>query len=141
MSTSPDPAELAAELRLVLGQLIRRIRAESSFPMPKAVVLGRLDRQGPQTVSDLAAAERMRPQSMAQTVSDMEEAGLVERRGDPADRRRMLVDLTKDGRDLLEANRRERVGWLAEGIDQELSASERAAVAKALPLLQRLTER
>jgi DNA-binding MarR family transcriptional regulator len=141
MSTSPDPAELAAELRLVLGQLIRRIRAESSFPMPKAVVLGRLDRQGPQTVSDLAAAERMRPQSMAQTVSDMEEAGLVERRGDPADRRRMLVDLTKDGRDRLEANRRERVGWLAEGIDQELSASERAAVAKALPLLQRLTER
>jgi DNA-binding MarR family transcriptional regulator len=141
MSTSPDPAELAAELRVVLGQLIRRIRAESSFPMPKAVVLGRLDRQGPQTVSDLAAAERMRPQSMAQTVSDMEEAGLVERRGDPADRRRMLVDLTKDGRDLLEANRRERVGWLAEGIDQELSASERAAVAKALPLLQRLTER
>jgi DNA-binding MarR family transcriptional regulator len=141
MSTSPDPAELAAELRVVLGQLIRRIRAESSFPMPKAVVLGRLDRQGPQTVSDLAAAERMRPQSMAQTVSDMEEAGLVERRGDPADRRRMLVDLTKDGRDRLEANRRERVGWLAEGIDQELSASERAAVAKALPLLQRLTER
>ena len=141
MSTSPDPAELAAELRLVLGQLIRRMRAESSFPMPKAVVLGRLDRQGPQTVSDLAAAERMRPQSMAQTVSDMEEAGLVERRGDPADRRRMLVDLTKEGRDLLEANRRERVGWLAEGIDQEFSGSERAALAKALPLLQRLTER
>ena len=141
MSTAPDPADLAAELRLVLGQLIRRIRAESSFPMPKAVVLGRLDRHGPQTVSDLAAAERMRPQSMAQTVADMEEAGLVERRGDPADRRRMLVDLTEKGRDLLEANRRERVGWLAEGIDQEFTPSERAAFARALPLLQRLTER
>jgi DNA-binding MarR family transcriptional regulator len=141
MSTAPDPAELAAELRLVLGQLIRRIRAESSFPMPKAVVLGRLDRQGPQTVSDLAAAERMRPQSMAQTVADMEQAGLVERRGDPADRRRMLVEMTQEGRELLEANRRERVGWLAEGIEQEFSTSERAALANALPLLRRLTER
>ena len=51
-------------------------------------VLGRLDREGPASISDLAAAERMRPQSMAQTVRDLEAAGLVSRRPDPDDGRR-----------------------------------------------------
>jgi DNA-binding MarR family transcriptional regulator len=141
VSTAPDAAELAAELRLVLGQLIRRLRAESTFPMPQATVLGRLDRGGTQAVSDLAAAERMRPQSMAQTVKEMEERGLVARRADPADGRRMLVEMTSQGRAALEANRRERIGWLAQGIEQELTKSERATLAKALPLLERLTAR
>ena len=141
MSAEPDPVELAAELRLVLGQLVRRLRAESTFPMPQATVLGRLDRGGPQTVSDLAAAERMRPQSMAQTVKEMEHRGLVSRRGDPGDRRRMLLELTAEGRATLEANRRERIGWMADGIAGELSRGERATLAKALPLLQRLSDR
>src|SRR4051794_39165658 len=97
MPTRTDPALVASELRLVLGQLIRRLRAERRFPLSHAAVLGRLDREGPQSVSDLAAAERVRPQSMAQTVHDMEADGLVERRPDPADGRRALVELTREG--------------------------------------------
>jgi len=139
MPTPADPAELASELRLVLGQLVRRIRAEGSFPLPHAAVLGRLDRDGSQTVSDLAAAERMRPQSMAQTVKDMEERGLVARHGDPADRRRMLVEMTREGREMLEADRRHRIGWLAQGIATDLTRTEQAALARALPLLRRLS--
>jgi len=45
----------ASELRLVLGQLVRRLRAEYSFPVAQASVLSRLDREGAQTASALAA--------------------------------------------------------------------------------------
>jgi DNA-binding MarR family transcriptional regulator len=132
-----DPALVASELRLVLGQLVRRLRAEHGFPLSHGSVLGRLDREGPQSVSDLAVAERVRPQSMAQTVSDLESDGLVERRPDPDDRRRALVDFTPKGREALEADRRHRIGWLAQAIEQ-LSPDEQAVLAEAADLLRRL---
>ncbi|MFL5895619.1 MAG: MarR family winged helix-turn-helix transcriptional regulator [Thermoleophilaceae bacterium] len=139
MPTRTDPALVASELRLVLGQLIRRLRAERRFPLSHAAVLGRLDREGPQSVSDLAAAERVRPQSMAQTVHDMEADGLVERRPDPADGRRALVELTREGDDTLEADRRHREGWIAEAI-ADLSAADQAILRDAVEVLRRLAE-
>ena len=90
-------APLAHELRETLGRLVRRLRAEPGPPVAQLTVLGRLDREGPASISDLAAAERMRPQSMAQTVRDLEAAGLVSRRPDPDDGRRAFVELTPAG--------------------------------------------
>ena len=56
-----DTALLASDLRVVLGQLIRRLRVEHRFPISQGTVLGRLDREGASSVSDLAVAERVRP--------------------------------------------------------------------------------
>jgi DNA-binding MarR family transcriptional regulator len=140
MVATPDPALVASELRVVLGQLVRRLRAEHRFPLTHGAVLGRLDREGPGSVSDLAAAERVRPQSMAQTVQDLEADGLVARRPDPHDRRRALVELTADGRAALEADRRHRVGWLAQAISEDLSPAEQAALNDAVDLLRRLAD-
>src|SRR4051812_20654049 len=109
MPTKTDSALVASELRAVLGQLVRRLRAEHRFPLSHGAVLGRLDREGPQSVSDLAVAERVRPQSMAQTVGDLEgRDGLVARRPDPDDGRRALVELTAEGTEALHADRRRR---------------------------------
>ena len=130
----------ASELRLVLGKLVRRLRAEYSFPVAQASVLSRLDREGAQTASVLAAAERVRPQSMAQTVGDLEADGLVARRPDPADRRRALVELTPEGLGTLHADRRQREGWLAEAIAEDLSSEEQAVLERAVALLRRLAE-
>src|SRR5437588_13130242 len=105
MPTKTNPAHVASALRVVLGQLMRRLRAEHRFPITHGAVLGRLDRDGAQSVSDLAVAERVRPQSMAQTVADLEADGLVERRPDPGDRRRALVSLTQAGRSALVLDR------------------------------------
>src|SRR3954452_20259281 len=93
--------ELAHELRETLGRLVRRLRAEPGPPAGQMAVLGRLDRLGPARISDLAAEQRMRPQSMAQTVRELEAAGLVAGRPDPADGRRTLLDLTPEGRRML----------------------------------------
>jgi DNA-binding MarR family transcriptional regulator len=103
-------------------------------------VLGRLDREGPQSVSELAAAERMRPQSMAQTVGDLEADGLLRRRPDPGDGRRALVELTEQGNDALQADRRHREGWLARAIADDLSPEEQAVLRDAVQLLRRLAE-
>lgn len=131
-------APLASELRVVVGQLIRRLRAEQHlFSLSQGAVLGRLDREGPQSVSDLAAAERVRPQSMAQTVADLEAAGHLERRPDPGDRRRALVSLTASGIEAIVASRREREGWLA-GEIEKLPAEDRRVLARAVELIGEL---
>src|SRR6267378_1008317 len=105
-------AELAHEFRETVGRVIRRLRAEPGPPVAQLAVLGRLDREGPASISDLAAADRMRPQSMAQTVRDLEDAGLVSRRPDTGDRRRSFVELTPAGLEILNATRARREDWL-----------------------------
>jgi DNA-binding MarR family transcriptional regulator len=142
VTTKPpvDSAAIASELRVVLGQLSRRLRAEHRIPMSHATVLGRIDRCGPKSVSDLASAERMRPQSMAQTVADMEADGLVERRPDPDDRRRALVTLTVEGAAALLDDRSRREGWLAGAIGEHLSSTEQDVLEEAVELLRRLAE-
>ena len=128
----------ASELRLVLGQLVRRLRAEYSFPVAQASVLSRLDREGAQTASALATAERVRPQSMAQTLTELENAGLITRRPDPGDRRRIRIELTEEGRERVLEGRGRREDWLAAAIAVELSPEEQQALLAAIPLLHRL---
>jgi DNA-binding MarR family transcriptional regulator len=140
MPTKVNPAHVASDLRVVLGQLIQRLRAEHRFPLSHGAVLGRLDREGPQSVSELAVAERVRPQSMAQTVADLEADGFVTRRPDPDDRRRALVELTVEGLAVLRADRAQREGWLARAIAEELSPADLDVLERAVELLRRLAE-
>jgi len=136
-----DTALLASELRVVLGQLVRRLRAEHRFSLSQGTVLSRLDREGTNSIGDLAAAERVRPQSMAQTVSELEADGLIARRADPTDGRRTLLELTDQGLQTLQEDRRQREGWLAETITDDLSEHEQQVLADAVALLRRIAER
>ena len=130
----------ASDLRFVLGQLVRRLRAEYSFPVAQASVLSRLDRDGAQTTSGLAAAERVRPQSMAQTLGELESAGLIARHPDSDDRRRVLIELTPLGRERVLEARGRREDWLAAAIADELDSEEQRTLLAAVPLLRRLSQ-
>jgi DNA-binding MarR family transcriptional regulator len=140
MPQSAEAIRAAAELRAVLGQLLRRLRTENSRPTSQLAVLGRLDRGGPQTTSGLAAAEHMRPQSMAEVVAELQADGLVDRTPDPTDRRRLLLALTQEGRDFVRRERRRREDWLSQAISAELSPREQALLVDAVGLLRRLAE-
>ncbi len=140
MASSVDVSLTASELRVVLGQLMRRLRAEHRFSLAHGSVLGRLDREGPMSTSDLAAAERVRPQSMAQTVSELEVDGLISRRPDPADGRRALLELTDKGRGTLQVDRRQREGWLIQAIADGFDEHEQQVLAEAVPLIARLAD-
>ena len=133
-------ALLAHELRDTLGRVVRRLRAEPGLSVGRLAVLSHLDRDGPSNISALAAHERMRPQSMAQTVRELETAGLVSRRPDPADGRRAFVELTAAGLDLLQTTRARRETWLTEALERELDANERALLHEALAVLNRLAD-
>ena len=136
-----EATELASDLRVVIGQLVRRLRAERrGLSLSQVTVLGLLDRAGSASISDLAAADRVRPQSMAATVAAMQAAGLIDRSADAADRRRVLITLTAAGRAALADDRARRVGWLAAAIERDLAPRERRDLARAVALLRRLTE-
>jgi len=140
VGTGVDTTRLASELRMVLGQLLRRLRAEHRFSLSQGAVLGRLDREGTRSIGDLALAERVRPQSMTQTISDLEADGLIARCADPLDGRRILVELTDLGLLTLEQDRRQREGWLARAIAEDMSDEEQRVLTAALALLRRLAE-
>jgi DNA-binding MarR family transcriptional regulator len=134
-----DVSKSAAELRNVLGRLVRRLRAENTFPLSHGTVLARLENDGPQTTSALAAAERVRPQSMAHTIAELKAAGYVARRPHPLDKRQILIEITDEGLARFRDDRRRRQGWLAEAIATQLSADEQEILIQAVPLLDRLT--
>ncbi len=134
---------LAGELRVVLGTLVRRLREQTrpgGLTSSQAAVLGRLDRDGPATVTALARAEGVRPQSMGATVSALEAAGLVRGAPDPADGRQTLWSLTTACRRFIKANRAAREDWLCRAIRAKLAAKEQAELARAVGLLKRLAD-
>lgn len=140
MRRSADAIRAATELRAVLGQLMRRLRSENTRPQAQLAVLSRLDRGGPQTTSGLAAAEHMRPQSMAEVVAELQGEGLVDRTPDTTDRRQLLVALTREGREFVKSERRRREDWLSQAIADELSPEEQALLVEAIALLRCLAE-
>jgi DNA-binding MarR family transcriptional regulator len=134
---------LAAELRALFGKLKRRLReqAESGDLTPSQVsVLLRLEREGPATVSALARAEGVRPQSMGATVATLETAGLVSGEPDPNDGRRTILSLTQACRNWIAEARTARQDWLTRTIEAKLSPEEQEALAKGVELLKRLAD-
>ncbi|WP_290052535.1 MarR family winged helix-turn-helix transcriptional regulator [Amycolatopsis solani] len=140
-----DPsATLAAGLDLAVQRFRGRLRTEGlRLPVPwtrsQLVTLDRIVRATAVTTSELAAAEHMRPQSMAQIVTALERDDLIERRPDPADARRMLIEPTAKGRETVRTASALRNTWLADALDQELTDEERDLVPKLIELLDRLS--
>ena len=134
-----DLDTLPAELRVVLGRLMRRLRREHRFPLTQASVLGHLDRDGPRSIGELAAIESVRPQSMSQTIGELEAEGLIERRPDQSDGRRTQIAITARGRVELDRDRNAREGWLACAVAR-LSAEEQETLREAVALLGRLAD-
>jgi DNA-binding MarR family transcriptional regulator len=135
-----DSSALAAELRLVIGRLVRRVRTAEAEPFAHKATLGFLDRDGPMTTSDLAHAQHVRPQSMARTVAQLAQEELVRFEPHPTDRRKTLVVLTERGQATVRDGRVRRSGWLHRAIEIELTPEEQGVLAAAIPLLERVAE-
>jgi DNA-binding MarR family transcriptional regulator len=136
-------ATLAGELRIALSKLKRRLREQAhpnDFTDSQKSVLLRLDRDGPATVSALARAESVRPQSMRVTVAGLEATGAVSGKPDPTDGRQTLIDVTPGFQKALNANRAAKDDWLLRAVQTQLSPPEQAELASAVKLLQRIAE-
>jgi DNA-binding MarR family transcriptional regulator len=135
--------QAASEVRVVFGRVKRRLKelAETDDLTPsQSSVLSRLDKDGPASASELAAAERIRPQSVAAILSALRETNLIQRHPDPSDGRRQVVSLTTAGRHRLQGDRKVRQEWLAQTLQDHCTEAERQTIIKALALLDNALE-
>jgi DNA-binding MarR family transcriptional regulator len=134
---------LAAEIRAVYRKLKLRYREHgggNDLTPSQASVLLRLEKDGAATVSSLARAEGMRPQSMSAIVTPLQESGLISGAPDPSDGRKTLMSLTPKCLKWIQEGRAARQDWLTTTISQKLSAREQEKLQAALELLTRLVE-
>ncbi|MEX3857920.1 DNA-binding MarR family transcriptional regulator [Paraburkholderia youngii] len=149
MSKSPLPVTqeelhtLAEDLRVLVGKLRRRLREEShvgDFTPSQVQVLNLLEREGPATVTALARAHGMRPQSMGETLAALKAAGLVNGAPDPNDGRQTVLSLTPSFRKKVKASRAAREDWLYRTIQTRFTQAEQQQLATGVDLLKRLVD-
>ncbi len=132
---------LASTLAVSVARLSRRLRQErdSDLTATQLSALGSIRRHGPLTIGALAAFERVQPPSMTRTVNCLLDRGMVTRAASPTDGRQVVVSVSDEGLDLLDAERRRRDAWLARRL-RELSPADRDLLRRAAPLLEGLAQ-
>ncbi|MES9537707.1 MarR family transcriptional regulator [Actinomadura sp. NPDC000600] len=145
METDSTAPELAMALALATARLRARLRSEQAEvttgqTMSQLSVLGRVSEAGTTTASELAKAEHVRQQSIAETVSALKRQGLLAGRPDPSDGRKALLSLTEAGEDLVRSIVEHRGAWLARALDAHVTPAERAVLAQATHIMFRLAD-
>ena len=142
--TSPaDPPAL--RLAMAIARVRARLReidrsGSMGLTLSQLGILNRLRRDGPATAASLAAAEHVSQQAIAQSLTGLKHAGLVESTPDPADRRKCLLEVTDAGHALIGSILASRNAWLVRAVEQTIGPGERDALDSAIALLERLAD-
>ncbi len=83
-------------------------------------------------MQDLAARAVLSRTRVSRIVTELADAGYVERREDPADRRAWLATLTAEGRAALKATAPRYLAGIEQHFNRHLSTAERRAIATGL---------
>jgi DNA-binding MarR family transcriptional regulator len=137
---APDATEIAGKLRFSVTRLARLLRQQdqTGFTPTTLAALATINREGPLTLGELAAAEQVAPPTITKAVGKLEAAGFVSREQDATDRRVHWVQITEEGHRQLEASRSRRTAWLATRLRQ-FDPEELARLGDVTDLLERLT--
>ena len=132
-------ASVASRLAMGVMRLERRLRQRSAGGVTASqyAALVTISKKGELTLGELAAAEGVAPPSMTRIAANLEQAGLVERRPDPLDRRVARVALSAKGAELLAEARTLRTLYLSDRLS-ELAPEEVEVLSRAAELLIRL---
>lgn len=137
-----DPMALADALQIACWRVIRRMRPLERLEgvsAPALWVLGIVIDNPGVTPSGIAAAEQVSLPTVSRSLKELDDAGLIERRPDPDDRRTQRLHATTVGVRRMKDGRRRRVSRLAMAL-QRLSPKDRAQIARATELLRALEE-
>ena len=127
---------LAAAIERLIG-LFRSLSPANGLSLTAAATLATLEQFGPCRLTWLAVREGVTQPAMTQLIGRLQDAGLVDRVADPADRRVVQVRLTADGKATLAGRRAVRADRLA-GLLARLSPDEQHVLAAALPAMEAL---
>ena len=143
-TTTHDPLDdhsaAASQLRIATFRLARRMRTQravDSMSDGQFAVLAALWVHGSHTLGELADRERVSAPSMNRTVNCLQDAGYVTRSADENDGRKVVISLSEEGRAVVDETARRRDAWVEAAL-AELTADERATLAKAAELMQRM---
>jgi DNA-binding MarR family transcriptional regulator len=119
-----------------LARLLRR-HDPSELTIAQLSALATVVRVGPLGIGQLADAESLPSPAATRLADKLEEAGLVARRANPADRRGVHVVATAKGADLFARRQQATNAWLAERL-AAFSERDRLTLERAVALLETL---
>jgi DNA-binding MarR family transcriptional regulator len=135
---APPPEPLASALGFLLswnGQRTAHGFAEALHPLglrpPHFGVLNLVAAGPVRTQQELCSQSMIDPSSMVAVLDELEQLGLLERRRDPADRRKHAVHLTAKGKRMLERARGVAADFINELLEP-LSERERETLRRLL---------
>ncbi|WP_410786438.1 MarR family winged helix-turn-helix transcriptional regulator [Kribbella sp. C-35] len=138
-----DVRETATQLRRASTRLALRMRVERPADGTSGAgltVLGLLHLRGQLTATELAAAERVQPQSLTRVLATLDQNGLISRSPDTRDRRRQTIDLTERGLQVLIEHVRQSDDWLTRAMTERLTPTELDVLRLAANLIEQLLQ-
>src|SRR5882757_3024321 len=131
-----SPATELRESMMAVTRQMRRHRPDNGLTLSQLQLLGEVSRTGVTTPAELANRLHVRVQSLTDSINELVSRELIERRPDETDRRRQLVELTRAGTALLEADRAERDAWLHATMRDNLTPLEFDLLMLVAPVLR-----
>lgn len=135
----------ATDLRLATFRLARRLRRERAIDTisdAHFAVLACLRGNGRLPVGELAHRERVSAPTMSNTVDALVVSGLVVRVPDETDRRRVYIEITDAGIEIVTATVQKRDAALADALAElDFTGEELSALREAAALMRKVAER
>lgn len=140
---SQGTAVAAQRLSVAITRLRSRLREEAGLDgtglsVSQLSVLWHILQVGPVTAAELATAQHVSPQSIAQNLAVLKTAGMVQTDRDPRDGRKTLITASQSGRQLVTSVRASKESYLARAINALIGPEQRADLDRAIELLERL---
>ncbi|MBA0047458.1 MarR family winged helix-turn-helix transcriptional regulator [Mycobacterium sp. NPDC050853] len=133
---------LTADVLTVIARLNRWVSSQAQLPVPtgQARLLALVGEMADARISELALADHCSQPTMTVQLRRLQDAGYVERRVDPTDKRAQRITLTPAGGEALVAMRAERQSVLDPWLST-LPSDEQRTLAEAAAILEGLTHR
>jgi DNA-binding MarR family transcriptional regulator len=139
--TAIDVPELTTQLRLSITRLARKLRREGDPGVTPTLLaaLSTIERHGPLTAGGLADHEQVERPTVTRLLAALGARGLIDRTTDPLDGRVTWLQISVEGRKLLQRTRRRKDEYLANRI-RLLSLEDQSSLRRAAEILERLAE-
>jgi DNA-binding MarR family transcriptional regulator len=144
MNSTPTDAELASTFRTTIHRLVKLLRRETrndaQLSLTERAALGLLYPGNRLAPSDIARTEKVSTQSISQVINHLAELNYIDRTPSGDDKRKVLLSLTAAGRAYVELLRKDKQEWLATALQRKTTLEEKAILAEALKIIDKLVD-